>query len=640
MRRSEVLADESVACLTQALSHLRSIWEEIGIPEEQRLQRTEVVNRHVKDLLERMVAEEESLRERLLKSIALCRREQAALCQELHVAPFQEEEEATILQLEKDLRTRVQVMLKQKYERRQELCTLQERDQELADLLGQPPYSIGNSEDVPSLADLDHFRRHLAALAAEKEYRQAEFVRLKQQVVLCMGELEQEPSTAFEREAMCQDTGAFCLSLNNLAALKDLLQQLEDRRAQKEAVCEELRCRIRMLWDWLQVPPEERNSFAPYMEGSRASILDALHLEVDRLEELKCQNLQKVVEAIRAELATYWDKCFFGEEQRCSFGPYYEDIFTEELLQQHDTELVRLKHYYETHQELFEAIHKWKRSWCLFQELEKKATDPSRFTNRGGNLLKEEKLRAKLQKTLPKLEEELRVRVELWEQEHAQVFLVSGQRFMEHVAEQWRLHHLEKEKERQERQLKKSRQTEEEMLYGSTPTKRRALGITTPGKARKLNITATTPNSTIRSALRGSMLNSPGCHPPPSGGKPVRTPLRVVAKTPSKGQTERNKENVSQLNGTALSGGCTPTALAQRNGSIYSVASTYSAFAVIPFSLFFPSAPSVPLALEPEAACESHQMAVLPIRAAGQSAVPRGRLRGWVGPTCRCFPCL
>uniref|UniRef100_A0A8C7E6I4 Protein regulator of cytokinesis 1 n=1 Tax=Naja naja TaxID=35670 RepID=A0A8C7E6I4_NAJNA len=579
MRRSEVLADESVACLTQALSHLRGIWEEIGIPEEQRLQRTEVVNRHVKDLLERMVVEEENLRERLLKSIALCRRELAALCQELQVAPFQEEEEATILQLEKDLRTRVQVMLKQKHERRQELRTLQERDQELAGLLGRAPYSIGNSEDVPSLADLDHFRRHLAALAAEKEHRQAEFVHLKQQVVLCMEELEQEPSTAFEREAMCQDTGAFCLSLNNLAALKDLLQQLEDRRAQKEAICEELRCRILMLWDWLQVPPEERNAFAPYMEGSRASILDALHLEVDRLEELKCQNLQKVVEAIRAELATYWDKCFFGEEQRCSFGPYYEDTFTEELLQQHDSELVRLKHYYETHQELFEAIHKWKRSWCLFQELEKKATDPSRFTNRGGNLLKEEKLRAKLQKTLPKLEEELRVRVELWEQEHAQDFLVSGQRFMEHVAEQWRLHHLEKEKERQERQLKKSRQTEEEMLYGSTPTKRRALGITTPGKARKLNITATTPNSTIRSALRGSMLNSPGCHPPPSGGKPVRTPLRVVAKTPSKGQTERNKENVSQLNGTALSGGCTPTALAQRNGSIYSVASTYSAFA-------------------------------------------------------------
>lgn len=32
-----------------------------------------------------------------------------------------------------------------------------------------------------------------------------------------------------------------------------------------------------------------------------------------------------------------------------------------------------------------------------------KASDPSRFTNRGGNLLKEEKQRAKLQKTLSRV---------------------------------------------------------------------------------------------------------------------------------------------------------------------------------------------------------------------------------------------
>ncbi|XP_063170227.1 protein regulator of cytokinesis 1 [Candoia aspera] len=581
MRRSDVLAGESVACLTRALGHLRGIWEEIGIPEEQRLQRTEVVKRHVKDLLDRMIAEEESLRERLLKSIALCRRELAALCQELQLAPFQEEEEATILQLEKDLRTRVEVMLKQKHERQQELRTLQEQDRELAGLLGRAHYSV-SSEPVPSLAELDRFRRHLAELAAEKEQQQAEFLCMKQQVLLCLEELEQAPSTAFEREVACQEAGAFRLSPDNLAALKDLLQQLEGRRAQKEALCKELRSRVLTLWDWLQVSPEEREAFAPNMEGSRAGIMNALHLEVDRLEELKRQNLQNVVEAIRVQLATYWDRCFFGEEQRRAFGPYYQDHFTEELLQQHDDELVQLKRYYEMHQELFDAIHKWEKNWCLFQELEEKATDPARFTNRGGHLLKEEKLRAKLQKTLPKLEEELRVRVELWEHQQARDFLVNGQHFMEHVAEQWRLHRLEKEKERQERQLKKSRQTEEEMLYGSTPctpNKRQALGITTPGKARKLNITTTTPNSTIRSALRGSVLNSPGCHPPLSGRKPARTPSCVAAKPTPHSRMERNKENTSQLNRTALSGGCTPTVPAQRNGSIYSVASTYSEFA-------------------------------------------------------------
>lgn len=43
-----MLAAEAVSCLNKALYHLKDIWEEIGIPEDQRLQRTNVVKNHVK----------------------------------------------------------------------------------------------------------------------------------------------------------------------------------------------------------------------------------------------------------------------------------------------------------------------------------------------------------------------------------------------------------------------------------------------------------------------------------------------------------------------------------------------------------------------------------------------------------------
>lgn len=46
------------------------------------------------------------------------------------------------------------------------------------------------------------------------------------------------------------------------------------------------------------------------------------------------------------------------------------ETFTEELLQQHDDEVARIKRYFEAHQELFEAVHKWEKNWHLFQELE------------------------------------------------------------------------------------------------------------------------------------------------------------------------------------------------------------------------------------------------------------------------------
>ncbi|NWI67034.1 PRC1 regulator, partial [Todus mexicanus] len=287
--RSEVLAAEAVSCLNRAMAALRDIWEEIGIPEEQRLERTDVVKKHIKSLLDLMVAEEESLKERLLKSIALCRKELDVLCKELRLDPAEEEEDSTILQMEKNLRTRVEVLLKQKRDRKQELKTLQEQDRSLCDILCVSPFSIDSSA-VPSLEDLDRYRRHLASLNTEKargegeglpegagegrrslasnaarhlqEQRQKEFVSSKRQIILLMEELDHTPDTSFEREVVCEDEENFCLSTGNIAALQTLLQQLEARRSLNEAVCAELRSRILALWERLQVPAEEREASA------------------------------------------------------------------------------------------------------------------------------------------------------------------------------------------------------------------------------------------------------------------------------------------------------------------------------------------------------------------------------------------
>nr|CAH65044.1 hypothetical protein RCJMB04_2b20 [Gallus gallus] len=260
MRRSEVLA-EAVSCLNRALSALGDIWEEIGIPEELRVERTGAVKKHVKNLLDMMVAEEEHLKEQLLKSVAAYRKELDGLCTELQAEPFQTEEGSTILQMMKDLHTHVEVLLKQKKDRKRELKALREQDKNLCDILCVSNFSIDDSA-VPSLDELDRYRRHVASLSAEKERRQEEFVSIKRQVILCMAELEHSPDTSFERDVVCEDEEAFCLSTDNIANLQSLLQQLEARRALNEAMCAELRSRITELWERLQVPNEEREAFA------------------------------------------------------------------------------------------------------------------------------------------------------------------------------------------------------------------------------------------------------------------------------------------------------------------------------------------------------------------------------------------
>uniref|UniRef100_A0A8C7L9G5 Protein regulator of cytokinesis 1b n=1 Tax=Oncorhynchus kisutch TaxID=8019 RepID=A0A8C7L9G5_ONCKI len=558
MRKSEVLAAESVACLNKALCRLKDIWEEIGIPEDQRLQRTNVVKNHIKGLLDMMITEEESLRTRLLSSIEACHKQLDTLCLELQLPPFEEERGVTMLQQEKEIRTQVEMLVKERTQRMQQLKALTERDQDLCDTLCSDPYAL-DPNAVPSLEQLDGFRQHIVSQTTEKERRHAEFVGIKRQIILCMDDLDQLPETSFEKDIICEDQEAFCLSKDNIASLKLLLGQLEERKAENQAVCEAHREKIQELWDRLQVPQEERELFSEHMVASKKKNLDALEAEGRRLMELKRLNMRNVTEAIRSEIAVLWEKCFFSSDQQQAFVPYFSNDFTEQLLGLHEAEILRLKQHYEEHKELFEGVQRWEESWRLFLELEKKATDPSRFTNRGGNLLKEEKQKAELHKSLPKLEKKLKAQIYVWEQEQAREFLVNGQKFLQFVEEQWELHRIEKENEKLERQLKKSKQIEVDMLYGTavrTPTKRRFLGTTTPSKARK-------PSYSWNNCV-------------PS----VRTPGR--SKPPLAGLQERNKENMGQVTGLGVplqSGGFKTLASPQRNFSINSVASTYSEFA-------------------------------------------------------------
>ncbi|XP_033490183.2 protein regulator of cytokinesis 1-like isoform X1 [Epinephelus lanceolatus] len=576
----EVHAAESVAYLNRALVRLQDIWEEIGIPEEQRLQRTNDVHKHIKGLLDLMIAEEEELKKRLLKSIQSCLKELNHLCSELQMPPFEEEDGCTMLQMEKNSRTHLEVMKEHKKQRMDELKGLIGKDRELCDIMCTTPFCI-DPDSIPSLTQLETYRTYLDDLTKEKERRHNEFVSLKKEIVVCMDDLEQSPETSFETDVMCEDEEAFCLSNDNIAALKLLLSQLQDRKAENELRCSAFRTKIQELWERLEIPQEEREALSEHMVKSKKRNIEALRAEVQRLEVLKLQSMKRVIEAVRAEIALFWERCFYSPEQQEAFVHYHDDDFTEDLLNLHEAEVRTLKKCYEDHRELFEGVRKWQENWTLYLELDKKANDPSRFNNRGGNLLKEEKQRADLQKSLPKLEKSLKAQIDVWEQEHGKEFLVNGQKFLEYVQQQWEHHHAEKEKEKLERQMKKTKQIQEDMLYGTsmrTPSKRRVAGTPTPGKVRKLNGTSTisTPNSFLSSGLGGTMCQSSIQKPPLSASK------GLGLRTPGHGKTpralDRNKENISHLRNTP-SGTLRSQDTQDHTFTFNSVAGSYSEFA-------------------------------------------------------------
>jgi hypothetical protein len=66
---------------------------------------------------------------------------------------------------------------------------------------------------------------------------------------------------------------------------------------------------------------------------------------------------------------------------------------TEEMLTMHEKILESLKSYQNENKRVLELWRKRQGVWAQWLEYEAKADDPNRFNNRGGTLLKEEKIR-------------------------------------------------------------------------------------------------------------------------------------------------------------------------------------------------------------------------------------------------------
>ena len=80
---------------------------------------------------------------------------------------FQPGEGLSILQLEKELRTQVDLLAKKKHERMKQLKKLKETDQHLCDVLCTTPYYIPTGS-VPSNEQLKELEQHIQTLSEEK----------------------------------------------------------------------------------------------------------------------------------------------------------------------------------------------------------------------------------------------------------------------------------------------------------------------------------------------------------------------------------------------------------------------------------------------------------------------------------------
>ena len=226
--------------------------------------------------------------------------------------------------------------------------------------------------------------------------------------------------------------------IQRLQAKRDRL--IEEKRG-RERKLKELKCTVEGLWSRLGVEEADRKRFLTGNRGYGLRAINEFEAELDRLNELKRQNLHLFVEDARYKLQELWDGLYFSEEEMLDFTPAFSDVYSDALLSAHEAEISRLEALKEQRAPTLQLIDKHRSLVKDRDDLTAASQDGSRLlgkNNKGEKrdptrLLREEKMRKRIAKDLPKVEVELKKSLARWEDEYGRPFLVHGVRYLDEL---------------------------------------------------------------------------------------------------------------------------------------------------------------------------------------------------------------
>ncbi|KAF5339848.1 hypothetical protein D9611_009161 [Ephemerocybe angulata] len=209
---------------------------------------------------------------------------------------------------------------------------------------------------------------------------------------------------------------------------------LEELKRQREAHIQSMYDQLEGLWRRLGVDEAAMDSFVDMHRGSTEETVREYEEELERMLELKQESMAQFVQSAREEVVKLWDDLMIGEEERADFAPFADAEMTEELLSIHEGEIRRLKEERRMKAPLLASIKKYFVICDEEKELQASASDQTRLLGRGrdpGRLLREEKMRKRVQKEKPRLEQDLLAAIPSWELETGKPFLVHGESILQ-----------------------------------------------------------------------------------------------------------------------------------------------------------------------------------------------------------------
>lgn len=239
----------------------------------------------------------------------------------------------------------------------------------------------------------------------------------------------------YYREAP-EQLGLHAEDIKRLQSKKD---RLADEKKNREKKLRDLKTAVEALWLKLGIDEAETKAFGNANRGCGLRQINEFEDELARLNEMKRQNLHLFVEDSRVQLQALWDALYFSEDEMLEFTPAFSDVYSDALLEAHEREIARLEALKEQRGPVLALVDRHKSLIKERDELTASSQDASRLMLRGqkgekrdpGKLLREEKMRKRIAKELPKVEAEVRKVLEQWEDEYGRPFLVFGERYLD-----------------------------------------------------------------------------------------------------------------------------------------------------------------------------------------------------------------
>ncbi|KAM7223698.1 anaphase spindle elongation protein 1 [Rhypophila decipiens] len=230
----------------------------------------------------------------------------------------------------------------------------------------------------------------------------------------------------------------------DISRLRAKRDKLSEEKKNRERRLKELKSAVEALWEKLGIDEKERKAFLNSNRGCGIRQINEFEDQLAQLNELKRQNLHLFVEDARFKLQELWDALYLSEDEMLEFTPAFSDVYSDALLEAHEREIARLEVLKEQRAPTLALLDRHKTLVHDRDELAASSQDASRLMMKGqkgekrdpGKLLREEKMRKRITKELPKVAADLRKILEKWEDEYGRPFLVNGERYLDVLEEE------------------------------------------------------------------------------------------------------------------------------------------------------------------------------------------------------------